>query len=158
MKLELRVVDAGGLGTTVHLTPWTVAIPHEEVNFATDSALIEEAERPKLDAALARIAAEVEKAKKLSVKCSLFVAGHTDTVGTREHNLKLSVDRAQSIASYFRKRGLGVPIAYEGFGEERPKVKTPDETDERANRRADYVLSADPPSSLGPVVRWKDVK
>jgi hypothetical protein len=33
-----------------------------------------------------------------------------------------------------------VPIAFAGFGEDVPKVKTPDETDERANRRADYVL------------------
>ena len=158
MKLELRVTDVGGLSTTAHLTPWSVSIPHEEVNFATDSAVIEEGERPKLDAAHARVVAEVEKAKKLGVKCSLFVAGHTDTVGSREHNLKLSLDRAASIAGYFRKKGLAIPIAYEGFGEDRPKVKTPDETDERQNRRADYVLSADPPSSLGPVVRWKDVK
>jgi len=37
-------------------------------------------------------------------------------------------------------------------------VKTPDETDERQNRRVDYVLSAEAPASLGPVVKWKEVR
>ena len=34
-----------------------------------------------------------------------------------------------------------------GFGEDQPAVATPDETDEPANRRADYVLKVEPPSA-----------
>ncbi len=157
MKMQLHVADAGGWADET-LTPWSVSIPHEEVNFATGSAVIPESERPKLDAAYANIAAEVEKAQRLDVRCSLFISGHTDTVGSRSSNQKLSVERAQAIASYFRRQGLAIKVSYEGFGEDRPKVQTPDETDEPANRRADYVLSAEAPPSLGQVFRWKEVK
>ncbi|MSP62522.1 MAG: OmpA family protein [Myxococcales bacterium] len=157
MVMKLHVSDAGGWADET-LTPWSISIPHEEVNFATGSAVIGESERPKVDAAYALIMAEVAKAKRLDVRCSLFISGHTDTVGTRSHNQKLSVERAQAIAGYFRKQGLTIKVSYEGFGEDRPKVQTADETAEAANRRADYVLSAEAPPSLGQVFRWKEVK
>ena len=157
MMMKLHITDAGGWAEET-LTPWSVSIPHEDVNFATASAEIAEAERPKVDAAYEAIAAEVAKAQKLNVKCSLFISGHTDSVGSRDKNQKLSVDRARAIAGYLRKKGLAIKVSYEGFGEDRPKVQTPDETDEPANRRADYVLSAEAPPSLGQTFRWKEVK
>jgi outer membrane protein OmpA-like peptidoglycan-associated protein len=156
MKIQLRAVDAQGFATNVTLTPWSVAIPHEEVNFASGSAVIEAGERPKLDEAYAKIFAAATKAQPF-VKCLLFIAGHTDTVGTRESNHRLSVDRARAIAVYFRQKGIKIPISYEGFGEDLPRVKTPDETAERANRRADYVLSAEEPLSKAPA-EWKAVQ
>jgi outer membrane protein OmpA-like peptidoglycan-associated protein len=157
MMMKLHVSDPGGFVDET-LTPWQVSIPHEEVNFATNSAVIEPSERPKVDAAYDAILAEVNKAQKLGVRCNLFIAGHTDTVGPRDKNQKLSLDRAKSIATYFRKRGLSIKVSYEGFGEERLKVATPDETDERANRRADYTLSAEGPPSAGTTFKWKEVK
>jgi mono/diheme cytochrome c family protein len=42
----------------------------------------------------------------------------------------ISRARAQSIASWFRHRGLKIAIAFEGFGESALLIKTPDETDE----------------------------
>jgi outer membrane protein OmpA-like peptidoglycan-associated protein len=155
LKLELQVTDADGQGVKAELVPWSVTIPHEDVNFATGSAVIEPGERPKLDAALAKINEALQRAHG-RIRVSLFIAGHTDTVGSRESNRKLSIDRARSIASYFRGKGLRVPISYEGFGEELLKVKTPDETDEPKNRRADYVLSAEQPDERAPA-QWKAV-
>ncbi len=76
---------------------------------------------------------------------TLFIAGHTDTVGSASANLKLSQERARSIAGWFRKRGVRLPISYEGFGETSLAVKTADNVDEARNRRADYVLSDGPP-------------
>jgi outer membrane protein OmpA-like peptidoglycan-associated protein len=70
----------------------------------------------------------------------LYIAGHTDTVGPADKNRELSRARAKAIAGYLRKKGLGVAIVVAGFGEDVLKIKTPDNTDERANRRADYVL------------------
>ena len=157
MMMKLHVSDPGGWADET-LTPWKVSIPHEEVNFASGSAEITEAEKPKLDSAYEAITAEVSKAQKLDVKCSLFIAGHTDTVGSRDKNQKLSVDRARAIAGYFRKKGLSIKVSFEGFGEDRPKVQTADETDEPKNRRADYTLSAEAPPSLGQTFRWKEVK
>jgi outer membrane protein OmpA-like peptidoglycan-associated protein len=76
----------------------------------------------------------------------LYVAGHTDTVGAKDYNRGLSLNRARSICAYFRREGLRIPIFYEGFGEEALLVGTPDETDEPRNRRAEYIIAIDKPS------------
>ena len=150
LAMRLRATTTDGLQAAVELTPWQVTIEHEDVNFDTDSAVVKPSEAGKLDQSLRKIEDAVHRAEKF-VKVKLYVAGHTDTVGSKDHNRKLSLDRARSIADYFRRHGLKIPIAFEGFGEDVPKVQTPDETDEPRNRRADYVLaaaSAPPPSSI----------
>jgi outer membrane protein OmpA-like peptidoglycan-associated protein len=137
-KLKLRVEAGDGVATNLELTPWSVAIAHEDVNFKTDSAAIDASETAKLDASLVKITETVKRVT--SIKMQLYVAGHTDTVGPNDKNLKLSRARANAIAKYFRSKGLAIPIVVAGFGEEVLKVATPQDTDERANRRADYVL------------------
>ena len=156
MMLKLRVVAANGDATRVELIPWSVEVEHEDVNFATDSAVIEPSERAKLDASLAAIDAIVRRSGKF-LKPKLFVAGHTDTVGNGASNRKLSLARARAIASYFRGKGLAVPIGYAGYGEEVLRVKTPDATDEPRNRRADYVIgpAAGAPPFKGPYLKVK---
>jgi len=162
LRLELRAVAADGLVTRVELTPWSVAIDHEDVNFATGSAAIEAGEDAKLDASLDKIGEVVKRSEKF-VKMQLYVAGHTDTVGPGAKNLALSLGRARAIAAYFRRKGLALPIAFAGFGEQVLRVKTPDETDERANRRADYVIAprGAPPPFKGPYLKaratWKQL-
>jgi outer membrane protein OmpA-like peptidoglycan-associated protein len=117
----------------------------------------------KLDSSLAAIDGVVQRSEKF-MKMRLYIAGHTDTVGPSAKNRKLSLDRALAIASYFRKKGLKIPIAFAGFGEEVLKVKTPDNTDERANRRVDYVIGpADgAPPFKGPYLKvktdWKQLR
>ncbi|HSN30208.1 MAG TPA: OmpA family protein [Kofleriaceae bacterium] len=147
MMLKLRVAAADGAATNVELVPWSVEVAHEDVNFATDSATIEPGEAAKLDAAVDKIKDIVAKASKF-MKVRLYVAGHTDTVGPSAKNKKLSLARATAIGKYFKAHGIAVPIVVAGFGEDVLKVKTADNTDERANRRADYVIgpaSGQPP-------------
>ena len=139
MMIKLRVQAADGAATNVQLIPWSVSIVHEDVNFATDSSVIDESEAKKLDASLEKIV-EIQKRAGTFMKMQLYVAGHTDTVGPSDKNQKLSLARATAIGQYFKKHGLAMPIAVAGYGESVLKVQTPDETDNRANRRADYVL------------------
>lgn len=139
MILRLRVVADDGRATNLELIPWSVAIDHEDVNFRTDSAVIEPGEEAKLEASLGTIEQVVKRSKRF-MKVTLYVAGHTDTVGTSAKNRALSLARARVIARYFRRKGLAIPIAYAGFGEDVLKVKTPQDTDAPANRRADYVI------------------
>ena len=104
---------------------------------------------PKLEAAYAKLEEVLAKDSahgRMHPGITLFIAGHTDTVGSPTHNLKLSQDRARSIAAWFRKRGVKIPISYEGFGETSLAVKTADNVDELENRRVDYVLSDGPPT------------
>jgi outer membrane protein OmpA-like peptidoglycan-associated protein len=160
MMLRLRVASSDGAATNVELVPWSVAVAHEDVNFATDSAVIEPGEAGKLDASLVQIGDTVKRAGQF-MKLRLYIAGHTDTVGPPAKNRALSLARAIAIGSYFRKHGLAIPIAVAGFGEDVPKIKTPDNTEERANRRADYVLgpAAGAPPFKGPYLKaragWK---
>jgi outer membrane protein OmpA-like peptidoglycan-associated protein len=141
------------------LFPWSVYIPHEEVNFATDSSAIAASEAPKLQASLTKIGDALAKHKDLGA-IKLYIAGHTDTVGAAKYNLGLSLKRAQAIADWFRKNGLRIPIAFEGFGEQALRITTPDNTDEPRNRRVDYILSVEDPvlkaTDFRPV--WKMIK
>ena len=148
-KIELRAYDAQGNWVGVEIAPWFVNIPHDDVNFKTDSAEIDAAEVPKVEAAFGKITEALTKdsaAGRMHAGITLYIAGHTDTVGSPTHNFKLSQDRARSIAAWFRKRGVKIPISYEGFGETSLAVKTADNIDEIRNRRADYILSDGPPT------------
>jgi len=161
LKLHAESADAGV--TDVELVPWSVTIDHEDVKFATDSAVIAESEQAKLAASIAKIEEIVKRSEKF-VKMRLYVAGHTDTVGPSAKNKQLSLERARAIAQYFKNHGIALPIAYAGFGEEVLKVPTKDNTDEAANRRADYVLGpvGAPPPFKGPYAKahasWAELK
>jgi outer membrane protein OmpA-like peptidoglycan-associated protein len=147
MALELRVTSSDGVSAGVRLVPWSVAVPHEEVVFETGKWDIRPSEAAKLDASYRKIVDTVAHVRKFeaSLPVKLYIAGHTDTVGTNDSNKKLSLNRARAIGAWFKERGLPLPIAYAGFGEEVLKVKTPDETDNAANRRADYIVGAEEP-------------
>jgi len=143
-RIEVWGYDTEGSYVGVAITPWNVKIDHEEVNFETNSDKIRDSEVPKLEASLQKVRDALDKHKDLK-GISLFIAGHTDTVGNPEHNLSLSRKRARAIASWFRSKGLKIQIAWEGFGEHSPLVKTGDEVDEPRNRRVDYILALEPP-------------
>jgi outer membrane protein OmpA-like peptidoglycan-associated protein len=143
-RVEIWGHDTDGSFVGVAITPWNVKIDHEEVNFENDSDAIRASEVPKLEASLTKVR-EVLSAHKDIGNVQLYIAGHTDTVGSPEHNLALSRRRARAIAGWFRSHGLKIPVSYEGFGEHSLLVKTADETAEAKNRRVDYILSLEPP-------------
>jgi outer membrane protein OmpA-like peptidoglycan-associated protein len=142
-RIEVYAYDTDGYYKGIAIVPWSIAIPHEEVNFKTDSSQIEESERPKLEASFVKLTEAL--ARHPEIRVTLFLAGHTDTVGDAGYNLRLSRQRAQSIGRWFRQRGLKISIAFEGFGESALLVKTADQVDEPRNRRVDYILSVDEP-------------
>jgi outer membrane protein OmpA-like peptidoglycan-associated protein len=86
----------------------------------------------------------------------LYIAGCTDTVGDEAHNRDLSQSRARAIATWLRTHGYSKPIYYHGFGESWLSVPTGDGVDSPANRRAMYMVGANPPpaGSGVPVAAW----
>jgi len=146
LKVELRAFAKSGVYNGVELTPWRIDIPHEEVNFASGKWDIASDEATKLEASLKLVQEAISKFGGLA-EIKLYVAGHTDTVGPSASNRTLSLNRAKSIGSYFRKKGVRIPVLYEGFGEEALLVSTADETDEPKNRRAEYIISIDDPTT-----------
>jgi outer membrane protein OmpA-like peptidoglycan-associated protein len=148
LKLKLRGYDADGFYAEMELNPWKYSIPHEDVVFATNSAVIEGPEAPKLEAAMVEVRNTLAKYGR-DVVIKLYVSGHTDTVGDASRNDALSLDRAKSIAAWFEKAGFPGSIYYVGLGERDPAVSTADGVDEPKNRRAVYTLAATAPDLPG---------
>ncbi len=156
LKISILATDAAGLSEPLELIPWTYNIPHEEVVFPTGSWEILAEQQPKLEQSYEILQVGIKKYGRL-LEVKLYIAGHTDTVAAADYNQQLSEKRARSIAAWFRERGFSCPVFYQGFGEKALKVPTPDETDEPRNRRAEYVLAAEPPplDIAGADAGWK---
>lgn len=146
LKVELRAWAKSGVYNGVELTPWRIDIPHDEVNFASGKWDVSPQEAAKLESSLKLILEAVDKFGSLA-EIKLFIAGHTDTVGATASNRTLSLNRARSIGAWFRKKGVRIPVRYEGFGEEALAVATADEQAEPKNRRAEYIIAIDDPTT-----------
>jgi len=136
-------------------SPWFLDIPHDDVLFETNSATIDPSEAWKLERTLSELQ-EVLTLYGSMVPVKLYIAGCTDTVGDAGSNRELSKRRARAIATWLRDHGYSHPIFYYGFGESLPAVRTGDGVDEVRNRRALYLVGANPPpaGSGVPSVGW----
>jgi len=153
-RMEIKVYDPFGRWTAFRLVAWYVEIPHDDVVFESGKANVQSAEAQKLDVVVKTIQNEISAFRKtlgrrdVGFDLKLYVAGCTDTVGSGADNLKLSRQRARSIASYFRGKGIKTPIFYEGYGENFLAVPTADNIAEEKNRRAVYILTNTRPSGF----------
>ncbi|MCO4762589.1 MAG: OmpA family protein [Myxococcales bacterium] len=142
-RFILRAYDTVGFWSGVESVTF-VNIPHDDIVFESGKWELKASEIPKLTQPIDRITAELRKVAGV-LPMALYVGGYTDTVGKAGDNLELSRKRAKAISAWFAKRGLTIPIYYQGFGETALAVATPDNTDQVKNRRAAYVLSTEPP-------------
>ncbi len=70
-----------------------------------------------------------------------IVFGHTDTKGSDEYNLRLSIKRAEAIKQILISLGIDEnKISVLGRGEKELAIKTPDNTKHPANRRAEVKI------------------
>lgn len=75
----------------------------------------------------------------------VLVAGHTDSVGNPDSNLKLSEARATSVRDWLADAS-GIPashFAIQGYGDTRPKAVNDTEIGRAANRRVEITLVPD---------------
>ncbi len=158
-KVTATAYDKFGYWAGVEIIPWSLSIPHEDVNFETAKHEILPEEAPKVDKAYEEIVKAVDKYGEW-VTCTLFVGGYTDTVGDPSSNLALSERRARALAQYFVSKGASFPIYYQGFGESVLAVKTEDSVDMKANRRALYIITAGTPPGGAETPRrnWKKIQ
>lgn len=145
IKFEVTLQDRWGFTAFEAITPWSLEIPHEDVEFDSGQHTIRTDQQRKIDLAAEEISKVVERYGKY-VQIKLFIGGYTDTVGSNGDNQALSERRARAIAAALRAKGFAGPLYYQGFGEDALVVGTGDNVDMPANRRAVYLLAADPPA------------
>lgn len=158
--ISLVAYDVDGFWRGVKLEPFWVKIPHKEVIFEFGKASWEDGEEEKLEDSLSDIRDAMKKHRDKGLQMQLYIAGYTDTVGSKADNRTLSSARAKAIARWFRKNGLDIPVYYQGFGESALAVETPDETKESKNRRVIYILGNARPPESGAIPRsdWRSVR
>ncbi|MGK7867833.1 OmpA family protein [Falsiroseomonas sp. E2-1-a20] len=93
-----------------------------------------------LTARAREIVAEAAQAAR-SGPARIEVSGHTDTVGPAAANQRLSMRRAEAVASELRRQGIrGEDIGVSAFGETQLAVATRDGVREPRNRRVEIVV------------------
>jgi OmpA-OmpF porin, OOP family len=94
-----------------------------------------------LTAEAARVVTEAAAAAKKYGSASISVVGHTDTVGSNDYNMRLSMRRSQSVKDGLIANGIGADmITTGGRGEAELMVQTGDSVKEPQNRRATIDL------------------
>ncbi|KIO75635.1 membrane protein [Pedobacter lusitanus] len=104
------------------------------VQFEFNSGVLKTASFQILD----KVAAEMKKDP--SVK--FILNGHSSAEGTPEHNMSLSVDRANSVKSYLMNAGIsGSNLSIKGFGATEPLKPNTTEEGKELNRRVEIKIS-----------------
>ena len=74
---------------------------------------------------------------------AIYVIGHTDDSGNKEHNKSLAEARAREVTSYLASRGISMDqIKVSSFGAERPLASNTTPEGRQLNRRVDVYLGS----------------
>ena len=74
-------------------------------------------------------------------RTTITIAGHADSTGPEEYNMKLSQERALSVSNYLAAQGVAPQRLYSvGFGESRPIADNATEAGRAANRRVEITI------------------
>ena len=73
--------------------------------------------------------------------CDINIIGHTDTKGSRKHNIKLGMKRAQMVKKWIISQNADInDIKAQSYGEADPLIKTGDNVSEPLNRRVELLI------------------
>lgn len=116
-------------------TPTAPAVEKPDFNFSNvqfefNSGVLKTASFSILDAA----ATEIKK----DPAAKFIINGHSSAEGTPEHNMSLSVDRANSVKSYLVNAGVNAAnLTIKGHGAEEPMTSNDTEAGKVLNRRVE---------------------
>lgn len=84
---------------------------------------------------------EIAKVIRQRNPAQLSVVGHTDTVGSVEYNYRLGLRRAAAVTEQLAAQGVApASVETSSRGKADPQVKTPDQSLEPRNRRAEVTV------------------
>ncbi len=106
----------------------------EKIEFETDSATITSGSKPVLDEVV-KVMSEHPEIEHVRV------GGHTDSTGNKDHNLKLSDERAASVKAYLVEHGVAADrLASKGYGQTRPIADNNTDAGRADNRRVEIHI------------------
>lgn len=88
------------------------------------------------------VLAKLERAVKIFKNADIVIEGHTDSQGSDDANLNLSLERADAVLSYM-KANIDIDSSHfstTGFGESKPLANNETATGRAQNRRIDIVI------------------
>ena len=111
----------------------------DTITFPTNSAVIQESSFGLLNQGLALLT--------IRPAMTITIVGHTDSRGTDEQNLQLSIARAEAVTTWFTDRGVDpARLTAVGRGESEPIADNATPEGQRLNRRIQFFLE----NILGP--------
>ena len=111
----------------------TLALAAQSVQFETGSGRIKSASRSILD--------QVAEIMKKYPSYSLSIDGHTDSIGDRKSNQRLSEKRAKACYDLLVKKGISASrMKHQGFGETKPIATNKYKDGREKNRRVEFNL------------------
>ncbi len=103
------------------------------INFDFDSAALRPDSKQKL--------ASVVKLLKENPKIRVRIVGHTDSTGSEEYNLGLSIRRANAVRKYLVSQGISITrLSAIGKGESQPLVSNRTRAGRAVNRRVEFEV------------------
>lgn len=107
------------------------------ITFATDSSAIASS----FYAPLNNLAGSLRQFNQNNIE----IVGYTDSTGSRQHNIDLSIQRAQSVATYLTSQGVdGTHLSVRGAGPDQPIASNADVNGRAQNRRVEVNLKPIP--------------
>jgi outer membrane protein OmpA-like peptidoglycan-associated protein len=74
-------------------------------------------------------------------KMKIEISGHTDNIGSKEHNIILSQNRAKAVYDYLINKGIKANrMSYKGYGFNRPISTNDTEEGRTQNRRTEFKI------------------
>jgi outer membrane protein OmpA-like peptidoglycan-associated protein len=105
-----------------------------EVLFATGKSELTAVAQQKLTLIAGTLAPQAEEH-------DIVVEGHTDSRGSRDFNMQLSQERAQSVMNYLVSRGVQAEsITAMGIGPDRPLADNNSRDGRQQNRRVEIIV------------------
>ena len=127
-------LEANNTGTRIDAPGTVVDAQLTAVQFAFDSAQVDDSERAKAETAASYLKAHSGTFATLEGNC--------DERGSTEYNMSLGERRAQSVRTYLLNLGVDASrIQTKSFGKEKPKDQGHDEKAWSVNRRVEFVVT-----------------
>lgn len=107
------------------------------ITFATDSSAI----APSFYAPLNNLAGSFKQFNENTIE----IVGYTDSTGSRQHNMDLSLQRAQAVSTYLSSQGVDAArLSVRGAGPDQPIASNADANGRAQNRRVEVNLKPIP--------------